>query len=395
MEIIKENKNLIVKNIECLNIALSLDCGQAFRWRVENDNIWCGVVKNKYLKIKQNENNIIFYDTTEEEFNLIWKEYFDLERDYASILSSYDEKNLNSACEAYNGIRILKQDEWEAICSFIISANNNIPRIKGIIERLCENFGEKVGERYSFPSPEKIAELEVNDLEIIKAGFRAKYILDAAKKISTKEVDIEKVNREYINEAGAVLKNGGLVAFPTETVYGLGGNAYDVLASEKIYAAKGRPSDNPLIAHIAEEQMLYEIAAYVPENAKKMMKAFWPGPLTMVFKKTEKVPYETTGGLETVAVRMPNHPVALELIKAAGVPVAAPSANTSGRPSPTKAEHVEVFMVDILGYLKNGEMTQGKYPIYFNYLNRDALTGNAEIQQIEMEKNNEKDSGNN
>ena len=136
MEIIKENKNLIVKNIECLNIALSLDCGQAFRWRVENDNIWCGVVKNKYLKIKQNENNIIFYDTTEEEFNLIWKEYFDLERDYASILSSYDEKSLNSACEAYNGIRILKQDEWEAICSFIISANNNIPRIKGIIERL-------------------------------------------------------------------------------------------------------------------------------------------------------------------------------------------------------------------------------------------------------------------
>ncbi len=201
MEIIKENKNLIVKNIECLNIALSLDCGQAFRWRVENDNIWCGVVKNKYLKIKQNENNIIFYDTTEEEFNLIWKEYFDLERDYASILSSYDEKSLNSACEAYNGIRILKQDEWEAICSFIISANNNIPRIKGIIERLCENFGERVGERFSFPTPEKIAELEVSDLEIIRAGFRAKYILDAAKKISTKEVDIEEIKNMSFEDA--------------------------------------------------------------------------------------------------------------------------------------------------------------------------------------------------
>jgi N-glycosylase/DNA lyase len=201
LEIIKENKNLIVKNIECLNIALSLDCGQAFRWRVENDNIWCGVVKNKYLKIKQNENNIIFYDTTEEEFNLIWKEYFDLERDYASILSSYDEKSLNSACEAYNGIRILKQDEWEAICSFIISANNNIPRIKGIIERLCENFGERVGERFSFPTPEKIAELEVSDLEIIRAGFRAKYILDAAKKISTKEVDIEEIKNMSFEDA--------------------------------------------------------------------------------------------------------------------------------------------------------------------------------------------------
>jgi N-glycosylase/DNA lyase len=201
LEIIKENKNLIVKNIECLNIALSLDCGQAFRWRVENDNIWSGVVKNKYLKIKQNENNIIFYDTTEEEFNLIWKEYFDLERDYASILSSYNEKSLNSACEAYNGIRILKQDEWEAICSFIISANNNIPRIKGIIERLCENFGERVGERFSFPTPEKIAELEVSDLEIIRAGFRAKYILDAAKKISTKEVDIEEIKNMSFEDA--------------------------------------------------------------------------------------------------------------------------------------------------------------------------------------------------
>ena len=211
MEIIKENKNLIVKNIECLNIALSLDCGQAFRWRVENDNIWCGVVKNKYLKIKQNENNIILYNTTEEDFNLIWKEYFDLERDYASILSGYDDQSLITACETYNGIRILKQDEWEAICSFIISANNNIPRIKGIIERLCENFGEKVGERYSFPSPEKIAELEVNDLEIIKAGFRAKYILDAAKKISTKEVDIEKVkNMNFEDAKNELLKIKGV-----------------------------------------------------------------------------------------------------------------------------------------------------------------------------------------
>lgn len=201
MEIVKENSNLIIKNIECFNIALSLDCGQAFRWRVENDNIWSGVVKNKYLKIKQNENNIIFYDTTEEDFNLIWKEYFDLERDYASILNSYDDKSLISACEAYNGIRILKQDEWEAICSFIISANNNIPRIKGIIERLCENFGARVGESFSFPTPEKLAELEVDDLGVIRSGFRAKYILDAARKISTKEVDIEEIKNMSFEEA--------------------------------------------------------------------------------------------------------------------------------------------------------------------------------------------------
>ncbi len=155
-----------------------------------------------------------------------------------------------------------------------------------------------------------------------------------------RKIDTEKINTEYVKEAGEVLRNGGLVAFPTETVYGLGGNAFDKNASHKIYSAKGRPSDNPLIVHIADEEALEEIAEEIPESAKKLMKAFWPGPLTMVFKKTEKVPYETTGGLDTVAVRMPNHKVALELIRAAGVPVAAPSANTSGRPSPTKAEHV-------------------------------------------------------
>lgn len=148
------------------------------------------------------------------------------------------------------------------------------------------------------------------------------------------------IKSEYLTEAGNILKNGGLVAFPTETVYGLGGNAYDKNASGKIYAAKGRPSDNPLIVHIADEDSLYEVASFVPEKAVLMMKKYWPGPLTMVFKKKDIVPYETTGGLDTVAVRMPNHKVALEMIKAAGVPIAAPSANTSGRPSPTKASHV-------------------------------------------------------
>lgn len=225
MEIIKENNNLIIKNIECFNIALSLDCGQAFRWRVENDNIWCGVVKNKYLKIKQNENNIIFYDTTVEDFNLIWKEYFDLERDYNSILNRYNESNLVSACEKYNGIRILKQDEWEAICSFIISQNNNIPRIKGIIERLCENFGEKTGESYSFPSALVLAEKSLDDLAVLRAGFRAKYILDAAKKVSTKEVDIEKIKTMNFEDAKAELlkiKGVGEKVAQCSLLYGFG-----------------------------------------------------------------------------------------------------------------------------------------------------------------------------
>ena len=143
-----------------------------------------------------------------------------------------------------------------------------------------------------------------------------------------------------IGEAARVIREGGLAAFPTETVYGLGADALKPEAARKIYAAKGRPSDNPLIVHIAEMEHLSEIAKDVPDQAKKLAEAFWPGPLTMIVNKNEKVPDETTGGMQTVAVRMPNHPVALELIRKSGCLIAAPSANTSGRPSPTLAEHV-------------------------------------------------------
>lgn len=140
--------------------------------------------------------------------------------------------------------------------------------------------------------------------------------------------------------AGAILRSGGLVAFPTETVYGLGADALDAAASRKIYEAKGRPSDNPLIVHIADIHMLSRLAKDIPDAAWKLADRFWPGPLTMILKKSGIVPYGTTGGLDTVAVRMPSHPVAMKLIQVSGVCVAAPSANTSGRPSPTRAEHV-------------------------------------------------------
>lgn len=151
-------------------------------------------------------------------------------------------------------------------------------------------------------------------------------------------------DKKKIEAAGDILKNGGLVAFPTETVYGLGADALNPEASKKIYAAKGRPSDNPLIVHISNMKALEKITSEIPENAKKMAEQFWPGPLTMIFPKSEQVPLETTGGLETVAVRMPNHPIALELIDVGGGYIAAPSANTSGKPSPTKAEHVALDM---------------------------------------------------
>ncbi len=145
---------------------------------------------------------------------------------------------------------------------------------------------------------------------------------------------------EALQHAGEVLKKGGLVAFPTETVYGLGGDALNKESSQKIYAAKGRPSDNPLIVHIAKLEAMEAIVAEVTPQARKVAEAFWPGPLTMILPKGENVPYETTGGLNTVAIRMPSHPIAKKLIDYAGGYVAAPSANLSGKPSPTLAKYV-------------------------------------------------------
>lgn len=148
------------------------------------------------------------------------------------------------------------------------------------------------------------------------------------------------IDGDMMAKAGQIIRRGGLVAFPTETVYGLGANGLDETASAKIYAAKGRPSDNPLIVHIARFSDLERIAEQIPDSARKLADAFWPGPLTMIFRKSSEVPYGTTGGLDTVAVRMPDHPIALALIEAGGGYIAAPSANTSGRPSPTRAAHV-------------------------------------------------------
>lgn len=160
--------------------------------------------------------------------------------------------------------------------------------------------------------------------------------------MNTKIIKLESLenNEEKLMEAAKILQEGGLVAFPTETVYGLGADGLNSEAAAKIYSAKGRPSDNPLILHIADMDMISKLAKNISEDAMKVMNAFWPGPLTVILNKTDIVPYGTTGGLDTVAIRMPSHPVARELIRIADVAVAAPSANTSGRPSPTTAQHV-------------------------------------------------------
>lgn len=173
------------------------------------------------------------------------------------------------------------------------------------------------------------------------------------------DTKIEKISdtlqdADKIKAAAEIIRQGGLVAFPTETVYGLGADALNAAASGKIYAAKGRPSDNPLIVHIAAYSDLEKIAEKIPPQAKLLSDAFWPGPLTLIVEKNEKVPYETTGGMDTVAVRMPGHLVALALIRESGGFVAAPSANTSGKPSPTKAEHVALDLTGKIPMILDG-----------------------------------------
>ena len=174
------------------------------------------------------------------------------------------------------------------------------------------------------------------------------------------KIDRENMDLDALKRAGEILKSGGLVAFPTETVYGLGGDGLHEESSRKIYEAKGRPSDNPLIVHVADMEHLEKIVKKVPKAAYKLAEAFWPGPMTMILEKNDLVPYGTTGGLDTVAIRMPSDPIALELIRQGGGYIAAPSANTSGRPSPTTAQHVyEDLQGKIPMLLDGGAVTIG------------------------------------
>ena len=153
-------------------------------------------------------------------------------------------------------------------------------------------------------------------------------------------VDIERPEIDKIRIAADVIRTGGLVAFPTETVYGLGADALNTEAVASIFRAKNRPVDNPIIVHVADKEEVYKLTKDIPVIAEELMDFFWPGPLTLILKKSEIVPYVTTGGLETVALRMPDHRVPLALIAESGVPIAAPSANPAGKPSPTNAKHV-------------------------------------------------------
>jgi len=159
--------------------------------------------------------------------------------------------------------------------------------------------------------------------------------------LKTEFIEINDLNDEQLDKVGHTLRHGGLAAIPTETVYGLAANALNGEAVSKIYEAKGRPSDNPLIVHISDIKQWAPLVESIPDSAMKLAKKFWPGPLTIILKKSALIPDRVSGGLDTVAVRMPAHPIARAVIEKAGVPLAAPSANTSGRPSPTTAKHVK------------------------------------------------------
>ncbi len=205
--IYRVNENDIIIDKKDFSLSETLDCGQSFRWKaLENEDGFSGFSKDKFLKIIYQNDSIVLKDTTEKDFLSYWANYFDLETDYTALKNEYAKDNtLKKACEYASGIRLLRQDKWEALCSFIISQNNNIPRIKGIVERLCENFGDATVNGYTFPSYEKIASLTVEDLAPIRAGFRARYILDAAKKVSSGEIDLEKISQLDIEEARAEL----------------------------------------------------------------------------------------------------------------------------------------------------------------------------------------------
>lgn len=195
MDYYYENNNVYIKNPECFDLKMTLDCGQAFRWQEIKDGVFEGVANDRFLRIEQNESEIILKDTSKNDFENFWYDYFDLKRDYKKIIEEISgNKILKDASNYGKGIRILNQDPFEALCSFIISQNNNIPRIKGIIMRLSEKFGEKIKDNYySFPKADVLSRLNEDDLSDIRMGFRTKYILDASKKVANGEIVLEKL----------------------------------------------------------------------------------------------------------------------------------------------------------------------------------------------------------
>lgn len=210
LEVKFDNNNIILKNASDFDLRHIFDCGQCFRFERESDDTYFGIAFGRALRISQKDGIVTLYDTPAEDFKNIWYDFFDLDCDYGELKKRLaTDDYMKSAVKYGGGIRILRQDLWETLISFIISASNNIPRIKGIIERLCSNFGEKIsymgGEYYSFPTAQRLAQLTKDELSVIRAGFRDKYILDAARKIADGEISLDSISGLPTCEAKAEL----------------------------------------------------------------------------------------------------------------------------------------------------------------------------------------------
>lgn len=190
------DENIIrLKKPDMFSLERTLDCGQAFRWESDESGIFSGVAYGKVMRVREEGDSLLFYGMKKDDVYGVFYRYLDLGRDYREITDRYNgDKYLSEAVRACPGIRILRQEPWEALCSFIISQNNNIPRIKGIIKRLCECFGEELESgMFTFPSPDVLSGKAPEDLASLRAGFRAKYIIDAANKVSSGEIDFDKI----------------------------------------------------------------------------------------------------------------------------------------------------------------------------------------------------------
>lgn len=206
--IIEESKNgIILKGVECLSLPLTLDCGEAFRWEEQEDGSWSGAAYGKYLNIKEENSNFILKDTSLEDFENVWRNYFDLDRDYAAICAKLKEDELvRETIDEYYGIRILNQEPWEALVSFVISQQNNIKRIKGIIKRLCDTYGEEICDSWhAFPTSKTLSSLSVEDFEAIGLGYRAKYVKKLADDVESGVIDLAAIKAMDLDDAKKTL----------------------------------------------------------------------------------------------------------------------------------------------------------------------------------------------
>ncbi|MBQ7203345.1 MAG: DNA-3-methyladenine glycosylase 2 family protein [Eubacterium sp.] len=210
MKVKQVGENIVVNGVECLDLELTLDCGQAFRWEKQADGSFSGVAGGHFLNISKNDGgDLVFKNTTMDSFDGFFKNYFDLDKDYKKICDTLKEDDLlRSTIDEYYGIRILNQESWEALCSFVISQQNNIKRIKLIISRLCKAYGDEVAEGwYSFPSAERLSALSVEDFEALGCGYRAKYLEKLSKDVAGGKIDLEKIKALPLDDARKELLN--------------------------------------------------------------------------------------------------------------------------------------------------------------------------------------------